>query len=359
MYWLLLLFCPLLWASDWFPAPVVADGQPQSYQPLAMATHPWRLCALLPHGKDHYWWGVSWGLQQEAERQGVLLGIYEAGGYEHLDRQRQQLQNCLAQQADALIIGAISSHGLNDLLLQAKQQGLVLIDLINGISSDRIDAHSSVSFADMVDHSLNYLLSQQVQPQHQLAWLPGPAQAAWVQDAEQGLKRRENSLPWTLIHAGYGAPDKFSQATLVRQLFRQHKPDYVLANAVAAAVAAEYLQNHPEQHTGIVSFYTNPDVVQLLENNQLLAAATDSPVLQARIAVDLAIRALEQRPYPKQVSPQIRLLTASSIKELDLQQIIAPRQQWMIRQQLPALTEQVQSLQPKHKSPASPKPGTM
>ena len=59
---------------------VLADGVSQQYQPLSQAAKPWRVCALLPHGKDRYWWGVAWGLDEEAARQGVRLGIYEAGG---------------------------------------------------------------------------------------------------------------------------------------------------------------------------------------------------------------------------------------------------------------------------------------
>src|SRR5690606_21211532 len=121
-----------------------------------------------------------------------------------------------------------------------------LIDLINGISSDAITARSSVSFADMSGTSLAYLQQMQGKGDASLAWLPGPAQAAWVQDAEQGLKQALQGSALQLIHGGYGATDKFAQATLVRQLFRLHQPEYLLANAVAAAVAAEYLQSHPE-----------------------------------------------------------------------------------------------------------------
>lgn len=51
---LLLLICPAL-AAHWFPVPVIADSQKQQYTPLPKAQRQWRLCALLPHGKDHYW----------------------------------------------------------------------------------------------------------------------------------------------------------------------------------------------------------------------------------------------------------------------------------------------------------------
>ena len=64
MRWLTLLLslaCQSLLAAEWFPYPVHADGRVLDYRPLPVASQPWRICALLPHGKDRYWWGVAWG----------------------------------------------------------------------------------------------------------------------------------------------------------------------------------------------------------------------------------------------------------------------------------------------------------
>src|SRR5262245_4411259 len=95
-----LLVAPCL-AADWFPVQVRVDGRDASYQPRERASRPWRICALLPHGMDRYWWGVAWGLNEEAQRQGVQLGVYEAGGYQYPDMQRAQLTRCIQLAAGA------------------------------------------------------------------------------------------------------------------------------------------------------------------------------------------------------------------------------------------------------------------
>lgn len=326
--------CSLRAEQNWFPVEVLADGKKLQYQPLQKVSKVWRLCALLPHGKDHYWWGVSWGLAEEAKRQTVQLGIYEAGGYENLPRQRQQLQDCVNNKADALIIGAISSEGLNDLILQLKNSGIPVVDLINGMKSPAITARSSVSFADMAAKSMQYLLNHNQEPNPTIGWFPGPVVAAWVQDAERGLKQAAEGHQFQLVHGGYGATDNFSQATLVRQLFSHHQPSYVLGNAVAAGVAQHFISAEGLTKTEVMAYYANPEVVGMIQSGQLLASATDSPVIQARISIDLALRILEKQPYAHQVSPQIRILDRHSIEQLPLQQIIAPKQQWMIRQPL-------------------------
>ncbi|CAE6888641.1 Peripla_BP_1 domain-containing protein [Ectopseudomonas oleovorans] len=102
------LACQSLLAAEWFPYPVQADGRMLDYRPLPAAAQPWRICALLPHGKDRYWWGVAWGLDQEAQRLGVRLGIYEAGGYEHGDVQLEQFDRCVAEGADAFVVASIN-----------------------------------------------------------------------------------------------------------------------------------------------------------------------------------------------------------------------------------------------------------
>ena len=49
----------------------------------------------------------------EAKRLGVALNLYEAGGYENLATQQNQIAECVAQnKADALIIGAVERENV-------------------------------------------------------------------------------------------------------------------------------------------------------------------------------------------------------------------------------------------------------
>ncbi|WP_446444547.1 hypothetical protein [Shewanella sp. 1180_01] len=59
--------------------------------------------------------------------------------------------------------------------------------------------------------------------------------------------------------------------------------------------------------------------------------------MQARIAIDLAVRTLEGAPYPRRVSPVIKVISQDNIHQIDLEQILAPENQWMIHQDLPSV----------------------
>ncbi len=321
-------------AQTIWPAKVIADGRPQDYQPLATAAKQWRLCALLPHGKDHYWWGVAWGLSEQAAASGVELGIYEAGGYEFGWKQQQQLQQCRQKQADAYIIAAIDATGLNAEIKQLADEGKPVIDLINGINSPDVSAHSAVSFADMARLSLQFILQHQASP-GRIGWLPGPRGAGWVQDAEQAVNqlRQQHKLQW--VDGGYGPPEAFHQTSLARALTTQQPQlNWVLGNAVAIRALAQLQLKAKAAGPQLVAYYSNPDVVELLREGRIAAAATDSPVLQARIAVDLAIRLLQQQQVPKHIGPKLHMLTPDNLSQYNLQQLLPPDEQWIIRREL-------------------------
>lgn len=329
------LACQSLLAAEWFPYPVQADGRILDYRPLPAAAQPWRICALLPHGKDRYWWGVAWGLDQEAQRLGVRLGIYEAGGYEHGDVQLEQFDRCVAEGADAFVVASINTYDLCSAAKVQLQAGRPVIDLINRLDCTGLSAHSRVDFADMTRATLDYLVRVSGGRPIRVGWLPGPADAGWVQDAERGLREALAGKAITLAHGGYGPVDRSRQAKLVRELLKQHPQlDYLIGNAEAAAFAAQLVRN-TGSGAQVLSFYATERVLEQIREGQVLAAPTDSPVIQARVALDLAVRGLHGEKLPQLVSPQIEMLDAASLRHFDLGRLMPPEGHWMIRQELP------------------------
>lgn len=310
-------------ARPWFPVETVQDGRTASYVPLAQAEKGWRVCALLPHGRDKYWWGVAWGLQTEAQRMGVTLGIYQAGGYDFLPVQRKQFQQCMALKPDAIILAAIAADGLDDLVADAAKLAIPVIDLVNGVASDKVAARSLVSFADMSAAAVQYLHERSDTRSRRLGWFPGPKGAGWVIDAEKGLARAMHGKGMTLVHGGYGPPASSQQMSLVRPMLQDAAPDFIIGNAVAVEVAANYIK-YNQAGTRLVAFYATEPVIDLIRSGQVLAAASDSPVIQARIAIDLAVRVLEKRPYARRVGPEISMIDAKSLRNYDLERLFAP-----------------------------------
>lgn len=335
---LLLTMCllPSVAMAEWFPVPVTLDGKPGMYSPLPRSAKPWRICALLPHARDKYWWGVSWGLMEEAERLGIRIGIYQAGGYEFLETQRSQFASCIAQRADAIVLAAISSDGLTRQINAAKAQDIPVIDLVNGVASKSVAARSQVDFGDMLSAALRYLAADSGGRKVRVLWLPGPKDAGWVSSAEASLHRSLPSLNVELVHGGYAPPDASSQMALVRKHLGDATPDYVLGNAVAAEVAANFAR-YQERKLKVIAYYATEPVVELVKAGRILAAPSDGTILQARIGLDLAVRAIERKPLAFKVSPKIEILDAASLAHYDMTRLLAPPFKRFTQRPLPPL----------------------
>jgi protein TorT len=141
-------------AEDWtWPVEWVVDEQkqPAMYDPIPTAdiTEAWNICVSFPHLKDPYWLGANYGIAEEIRRDGASMVLFEAGGYTELDTQLSQMDDCVAQGADAIILGAISADGVNAKVEEIVASGIPVIDFVNGVNTPEISAHALVSFYDM------------------------------------------------------------------------------------------------------------------------------------------------------------------------------------------------------------------
>jgi len=327
-------------AQDWFPTPVdvwdppfqaSAERSQANYVPLEKAEKPWRLVVFIPHLKDAYWLGVNYGLVAEARRLGVTLSIFEAGGYEHLDVQRAQIETALAgDEVDGLIVGAISLDGLNDLVAKASAKGLPVLDLINGISSPRISARAAASFHDMGFQTGSYLrrLARERKETVQVAWFPGPEGAGWVAAGDEGFRKAIAGQDIEILVSAHADTGKYAQAGLIEKALDEHGEtlDYVVGTAVTAEVAVGILrQRELDERIGVLSYYYGPAVHRGIARGEILAAPSDCPATQARIAVDVIVRILEEREFLPHVAPRIQVIDAANIREWDSSSSIAPR----------------------------------
>ena len=112
-----------------------------------------------------------------------------------------------------------------------------------------------------------------------------------------------------------------------------HWVQYERADAINPLLLEEGLV--PPPGAQVLSLYATERVLEQIREGQVLAAPTDSPVIQARIALDLAVRGLQGEKLPQLVSPQIEMLDAGSLDRFDLGRLMPPEGHWMIRQELP------------------------
>lgn len=321
----------------WFPYEAeevtpafAADGTvaPVTYEPVEKAEQPWNICVSFPHMKDAYWLGVNYGVADEAKRLGVKMNNVEAGGYTELANQISQIEDCVAAGADAVVIGAISYDGLNNVIGEIAGQGIPVIDVINGVSSSDIAAKSLVSFKTMGAETGKYLAEKHPAGSEpvKVGWFPGPAGAGWVEAAHAGFMEAVEGSAVEVLEPRFGDTGKEAQLKLVEDVL-QANPDvrYLAGTAVTAEAAQGLIRERGLQgEVDLLAFYMTPGVYTGIQRGFILAAPADSMVVQGRIAMDQAVRILEGKDYVKHVGPKIFVVDPSNINDVPRTDILPP-----------------------------------
>lgn len=324
-------------AAEWYPYPVEVWDPPfdmssprttVDYMPLKKADKQWNICVSFPHMKDAYWMAVDYGVVDESKNLGVKMQLVEAGGYTNLNKQISQIEDCVAAGAEAVVIGAISYDGLNNLVKEIRGNGVPVIDVINGMSSPDLSAKSLVSFGEMGYKAGEYIakLHPKGSGKVKVAWFPGPPGAGWVEAGNKGFLEAVADSDIEVVDTKYGDTGKEIQLKLVEDTLEAY-PDiqYIVGTSPTTEAAVQLLRDRGLQdQIQVLAYYFTPGVYENIKRGRVLAAPTDSAVIQGRVAIDQAVRILEGKDYLKHVGPQLYVIDKSNIDSFDYGSSLAP-----------------------------------
>ncbi len=296
------------------------------YQPQEKASKPWKICALFPHMKDTIWLAIDYGITEEVRRQGVSVTIYQAGGYENLPKQLAQFDDCMASGFDALIVGAISEAGLSRKFREAAKAGVPVIAVLNPV--DKAPTTSKI-FADNVlmgEQTGQYLANRVGTTGAKIVALPGPAGSGWAEQFAQGLKnvvKKNKNLH--LLDEKFGDTGVAVQLQLVQNALQAYPDlDVLWGNATMVEAAIGAVKESGRKKVQLLAAYENQAMLDALKSGQILGFATQYPVLQGRVSVDLAIRALEGKKVPAFLSPSPSMVSMETLPNINMSHVLAP-----------------------------------
>ena len=273
----------------------------------------WKLCVSFPHLKDAWWLAQNHGIIDEARRLGVKVNLVEAGGYANPDTQISQVESCVADGAEAVILAAISREGAVGLVNEIRAKGIPVIDYINGVAT-KTEAKSLASYLSMGFITCDWVAQKHPKGSGKVkaAWLPGPPGAGWVMAGEKGCKNALANSDVELIHGGFADTGKEVQFKLVEDVIQAHSSggetdlDYIIGNAPAIEGAVRVKRDRGFKNLQLVAWYITPGMDIAIKRGHVEAAPTDQPVVSARIAVDQAVRILEGKAFATGGAPAFR-----------------------------------------------------
>ncbi len=317
------------WALEQRTIPFDYDSPavPLDYEPLERAEQDWNFCVALPHMKDAYYLSMNYGMVEEARRLGVRFHMLDAGGYPNLDRQIEQIEDCVAQGADALIVVTVSYEGLSPVIARISRQ-IPVISAVNDIANEGISAKAAVSWYDMGNAAARVIAERHPKGSDpvDLAWFPGPEGAGWVQFVEAGFRDGIRESSARVVATQFGDTGREIQVRLVEEVLDAHPGiAYLVGSAPTAEAAISVLRARGlSDRVGIVSDYMTHAVYRALRRGRVIAAPTDFPVMQGRLAIEMAVRAVEGRLEIRHAGPRIQLVTPENVREIGPEGSLAP-----------------------------------
>lgn len=287
----------------------------------------WTVCAVYPHLKDNYWLAVNFGMADEARRLGIGLTMRAANGYEDLEQQRERVNECTADaRTDALLVSTVSFSGLND-LLQAYGARHPVLALGNDIDSAAVHGKIGVPW-----YQLGWQIGRWLAERHpagsapiDIGWFPGPRTAGWV-SIDRGFRAAITDSAVRLAVVKWGDTGRSTQRRLVEDaLDEQPGLRYLVGNAPMAETAiGEVHRRNLQAQIGIVASYLTPGVHDALRRGRILAAVTDFPVLQGRLAMRQVLASLEGQAVEAHIGPRVELVEGHDLARYRVDWMLPP-----------------------------------
>lgn len=319
------------------------------YEPLKASevNKKHHICVSFPHLKDSYWVGVAYGIISEGRRLEQKITLFEAGGYTNLATQLNQVDDCLNNEGDALIIGPISSNGNAKQIELIREKGIPVVIIITGINTE-VDANSLQSFVNMGYTSCKWVADQEKlnKEKTNIVWFPGPPGAGWSIASHEGCLSALEGTNIRILETNWGDTGKAIQLKLVEETLLNHasgpEPNfkYIVGTGTTIEAAVGALRARKlGKKINLVSTYYTPGIDMFIKRGLISMAPSDQMISQAIIAVDQAVRLLEGKQMAtlgrpefnntgritEHVQQQILIVTPDTYDKFDSSTTLAPK----------------------------------
>ncbi|GLT18624.1 TMAO reductase system periplasmic protein TorT [Vibrio zhanjiangensis] len=291
---------------------------------------PIKICALYPHLKDSYWLSVNYGMVNEANKLGVELKVFEAGGYPNKQKQQAQLKKCHEWQADAIILGTVSPTGylknMNQLVGNTP-----IFATVNALtldpSSQQLKGQVGVDWYWMGYYVGEYLKGKHPKGSGQvnIALLLGPIASGGTEPVMKGLLDAVEYSDIHVVQSYWADNDKELQRNFVQRVIERNDISYIVGSAVAIEAAISELRTANKTETiGLIATYLSHGVYRGLLRKRVEFAPTDKMVQQGSMSVRQAVNYLKGQPYQLKQMPVIEPLTPENLDPTVILQSLSP-----------------------------------
>ena len=322
--------------DPWFPQSIERREPPFfeggvftriDYVPLEGAAEPWDLCAVLPPQDFEYFRALAAGIRAEAARQGVTLTLDAVDSFD-AEAQATMLEACLENDSDALLVAPVAHDGLGAVFSRARARRVPVIDLVTGSGRQNVTARIATDRV-AVGRAAGRFLADRHPPGGEPArvvWIYGPPGSAVAEQVDRGFRAGIARGAVEIVHAAAVRLDEPTMRRAIRDAIDEVETfDALVGGSRTIQIAAEELAGaFTNGEVELVSLTLSSSTLANIEAERVFAAVNDKVVAQGRIGVDLAIRAIEERPHLVDLRPRLQIIDRSNVDTFDRTTILPP-----------------------------------
>lgn len=314
-------------AQDATPAAGTPAAGGMTVDEIAAVTPPAgeeiRLLAVVKTLSNEYWQLMADGYADAAAEKGITIDVVAVPTEQDTEQQLNQVQTALGQGYDAILVSPITPLNLIPALIQANQTGLPIINV-----DERIDpqaaADAGVEIASVIAsdnrdagaRAAQYL-SETNPAGGPVAIIEGKAGNQSGLDRKEGFQEAITAAGDFEVVASQPADWDGQRALDVTANILQANPDLVgiyAANDTMALGAVEAVRAAGKlDQVTIVGTDAIPAALQAVQAGDLEATVAQFPYDEARIAVGLALLAIQGDPQEGFIPSPIELITAENV----------------------------------------------
>jgi len=295
---------------------------------LAQARKP-VIALSMPQIQGVYWVSMNYGVIDEARARNIDVLVANAGGFDKVSVQIQQIENLIQKKPDVLIVGATNAEGLRGVLEGAMAKGIPVVGL--GSLPEPKDKLASMIIAD--HYALGKLqaecLAKELGGKGKIGVMEGPPGVSWTGDRVRGFEE-------TMAKIAPDVKTVVRKATVLGrgeglQLMEdwlQAYPDiagvFTAVDEMGAGAVDALIKVRAEGRIKVSSSNLSPIGERYLRKGFIQCESIQQIVLQGREGGRQAIAIIDGKTPKKVVATPAILITKDNIDKVDYTDIKAP-----------------------------------
>jgi len=300
------------------------DEYPRPPKPAKQYT----IGVLLPQMSNPHFIGQAYGYTDEAAKLGVKIILYDAGGYQYIEKQVSQMEDLIASKVDAIDLVAINGAGTISSVESAVARGIPVINCNVMTDSDKVVTRVR-SDDQVIGRMQADYMAQALHGKGNVVMMRGPAGTSWAQIRGDSFRKRLAEIAPGIKIVG----EQYSQSTpqdgmRLMEDFLQTFPqiDGVYNGADMTAVGAAQVIRAAGKAGKIVITATDfqKDSENFMREGVMSANVVQQSVTIGRWCIRATVNYLEKRPVPKELWTPLLLITNPTLDKTDFRGVRAP-----------------------------------